>query len=241
MDINEEKNENKNIINENSKTTIIITIILLLIIIIFFVGYSITNSKNLDDINNYNIYTQDEMDLDNEVSLTNNDNNKSEEENMTGDIPIKDDNFFELNSDIPIGFSENFNDENVENQNDTLSNNNSNNNPNHTTNKENVSQLKIYHISKNDNDPNINKKFPYTIQIATHNQINSAQQIIDILKLKGYNAYIVKAVIKGKIKYRIRVGVFQTKEEAIKNRQNIIDKTNLYGIENSIIYKKSYN
>ncbi len=87
-------------------------------------------------------------------------------------------------------------------------------------------------------DPYVSEKNPFVIQIATHNQLESAQHIRDILVLDKQNAYIVKVSVDGEIKYRIRVGAYATKQAVIEARNKLIKESKIKGIEKSIILEK---
>ncbi|MFW5890688.1 MAG: SPOR domain-containing protein [bacterium] len=121
-----------------------------------------------------------------------------------------------------------------------LNNNITQNKTTEPKNKLKIYKMKAYEKTDIQKDPYISKETPYIIQIATHNNLKSAEQIKDILKLEGYNSYIIKAKLNEIIKYRIRVGAFRTKNTAILERKKLIENSQIIGIENSIILYKLY-
>jgi cell division protein FtsN len=56
----------------------------------------------------------------------------------------------------------------------------------------------------------------WSIQVNSYPDAKSANDLIDRLKNKGYNAFVTEANIKGKVWYRVRVGRFASREEAAK-------------------------
>ncbi|MGH7927456.1 MAG: SPOR domain-containing protein [Candidatus Binatia bacterium] len=66
----------------------------------------------------------------------------------------------------------------------------------------------------------------WSVQVNSFPDAKSANELIDRLKNKGYNAFVVEANIKGKLWYRVRVGRFTSREEAekteaaLKNNEN---------------------
>jgi cell division septation protein DedD len=56
----------------------------------------------------------------------------------------------------------------------------------------------------------------WSVQVNSYPDARSANELIDRLKNKGYNAFVTEANIKGKVWYRVRVGRFASREEAIK-------------------------
>jgi DedD protein len=56
----------------------------------------------------------------------------------------------------------------------------------------------------------------WSVQVNSYPDAKSANDLIDRLKNKGYNAFVTEANIKGKIWYRVRVGRFGSREEAVK-------------------------
>jgi len=56
----------------------------------------------------------------------------------------------------------------------------------------------------------------YTIQVSSHTSSASANELQNKLKKLNFDAYVQSANINGKVMYRIRVGHFNSKEEANK-------------------------
>ena len=56
----------------------------------------------------------------------------------------------------------------------------------------------------------------WSVQVNAYPDERSAQQLVDRLKSKGYNATVTEARNKGKLWYRVRVGRYSSKEEAKK-------------------------
>lgn len=67
----------------------------------------------------------------------------------------------------------------------------------------------------------------WTVQVNAFPDQNSAKVWVDRLKNKGYNAYVTEVQNKGKVWYRVRVGHYDTREEAetiedtLKNKENL--------------------
>jgi len=55
---------------------------------------------------------------------------------------------------------------------------------------------------------------PWAIQVNAFPHERDAQNLIQKLKKKGYDAYVVSADVQGRIWYRVRVGNFATRQEA---------------------------
>ncbi len=77
---------------------------------------------------------------------------------------------------------------------------------------------------------NTNKKEvdkTWTVQVNAFPDQNSAMLWVDRLKNKGYNAYVTEIQVKGKVWYRVRVGHYDSREEAekveviLKNKENL--------------------
>jgi cell division septation protein DedD len=54
----------------------------------------------------------------------------------------------------------------------------------------------------------------WTVQASATTDINDAKALLDHLKAKGYDAFIVEAEVKGQYWYRIRVGNLPSRQEA---------------------------
>lgn len=69
---------------------------------------------------------------------------------------------------------------------------------------------------------------PWTVQVNALPDETSARAWVDRLRDKGYNAYVAEANHKGKTWYRVRVGRFETREEAekveaaLRNKENFV-------------------
>jgi len=66
----------------------------------------------------------------------------------------------------------------------------------------------------------------WTVQVNAFPDEKSAKTWVDRLKNKGYNAYVAEANAKGKIWYRVRVGQYNTREEAKKVEEALKTKEN---------------
>lgn len=66
----------------------------------------------------------------------------------------------------------------------------------------------------------------WSVQVNSYPDEKSANDLIDRLKNKGYNAFVTEANIKGKLWYRVRVGRFASREEAIKTEAALKNNEN---------------
>ncbi len=66
----------------------------------------------------------------------------------------------------------------------------------------------------------------WSVQLNAFPDERSAKQLVDRLKNKGYNAVISEARNKGKVWYRVRVGKYNSREEADKALANLKTKEN---------------
>ena len=66
----------------------------------------------------------------------------------------------------------------------------------------------------------------WTVQVNAFPDEKSAKTWVDRLKNKGYNAYVVAVNIKGKTWYRVRVGQYDTREQAKKAEEVLKSKEN---------------
>ncbi len=66
----------------------------------------------------------------------------------------------------------------------------------------------------------------YTIQVAAYNQFGDAVSQMATLKKKGFSSYWVKGQKQGKTWYRIRIGFFQTHDDAEKIKEKL-NKANI--------------
>jgi len=69
---------------------------------------------------------------------------------------------------------------------------------------------------KADNATNKANDGNWTVQVNAYPDERSAKLLVDQLKNKGYNARVTEVLNKGKTWYRVRVGLYGTKEEAKK-------------------------
>jgi cell division septation protein DedD len=67
----------------------------------------------------------------------------------------------------------------------------------------------------------------WSVQANSYPDLRSANDLVDRLKNKGYNAFVTEANIKGKVWYRVRVGRFRSREEAEKTEAALKTKENL--------------
>lgn len=67
----------------------------------------------------------------------------------------------------------------------------------------------------------------WTVQVNAYPEEKSAQRLVERLKEKGYDAYMVVSNIKGRTWHRVRVGRFATREEAKKAQEELQTKENL--------------
>ena len=67
----------------------------------------------------------------------------------------------------------------------------------------------------------------WSVQVGATQEQKAAQQLLDRLKSKGFDAYIVEADLDSGRWYRLRVGRFATQQEAETNRQALQSKENL--------------
>jgi cell division protein FtsN len=67
----------------------------------------------------------------------------------------------------------------------------------------------------------------WSVQANSYPDLKSANDLVDRLKNKGYNAFVTEANIKGKVWYRVRVGHFGSREEAEKTETALKTKENL--------------
>ena len=61
----------------------------------------------------------------------------------------------------------------------------------------------------------------WTVQVNAYPDERSAKLLVDQLKNKGYNAHVTEVLNKGKIWYRVRVGRYDSKEEAKKLEETL--------------------
>ena len=61
----------------------------------------------------------------------------------------------------------------------------------------------------------------WTVQVNAYPDERSAKLLVDQLKNKGYNAKVTEVLNKGKTWYRVRVGRYDSKEEAKKVEETL--------------------
>ena len=61
----------------------------------------------------------------------------------------------------------------------------------------------------------------WSVQISAAPTKNVADKLVQHLKAKGYDGYVVEANVKGQTYYRVRVGRFPKREEAESIRQSL--------------------
>lgn len=92
-------------------------------------------------------------------------------------------------------------------------------------------------LNKNENG-NDNKKSEYTLQIAAFKKIERAQKVVDELKGKGYDAYIVPIYNSREENWNlIKIGKFKTKEEAGNFAALLREKEGMVAIVKEFDYK----
>jgi len=70
--------------------------------------------------------------------------------------------------------------------------------------------------------------YPYTIQVNASRTIDKAREIQSTLKEKGFESYITQKYIPNQgLFYRVRIGGFATRQEAIDYGKQVSQKTNL--------------
>jgi len=66
----------------------------------------------------------------------------------------------------------------------------------------------------------------WTVQVNAYPDERSAKLLVDQLKNKGYNAHVTEVLNKGKTWYRVRVGRYDSKEEAKKLEDSLKSNEN---------------
>ena len=57
---------------------------------------------------------------------------------------------------------------------------------------------------------------PWAVQVSASQSYTHAKELKDVLKNKGFPAYLTEATVKGKKWYRVRLGFYSTKKEAVE-------------------------
>lgn len=68
---------------------------------------------------------------------------------------------------------------------------------------------------------------PWTVQVYASRQESDASQVAGKLKARGYDAYVVSAEVQGKAWHRVRVGRFETRDEARRLLETLKARENL--------------
>ena len=68
---------------------------------------------------------------------------------------------------------------------------------------------------------------PWTIQVNAFPDEKSAKTWVDSLRDKGYKAYLSESRIQGRVWYRVRVGHFESRDEAEKTQESLKRKEHL--------------
>ncbi len=61
----------------------------------------------------------------------------------------------------------------------------------------------------------------FTIQVSAHTSMDKAREVENDLRKLGLESYLVEANVNGIVYYRVRVGKFQTKDDALKAIQKV--------------------
>lgn len=64
----------------------------------------------------------------------------------------------------------------------------------------------------------------WSVQVAAVPTKHSADALLEQLKTKGYKGYVVQAEVKGQTYHRVRIGRFQTREQAESARQSLMSQ-----------------
>jgi cell division septation protein DedD len=68
---------------------------------------------------------------------------------------------------------------------------------------------------------------PWTVQVNAFPDEKSAKTLVDRLRDKGYNAYLAESQVQGRVWYRVRVGRFESRDEAEKTQESLKRKEHL--------------
>ena len=80
--------------------------------------------------------------------------------------------------------------------------------------------------SKAESAANKGNEASWTVQVNAYPDERSAKLLVDQLKNKGYNAKVTEVLNKGKTWYRVRVGRYDSKEEAKKVEETLKSNEN---------------
>lgn len=67
----------------------------------------------------------------------------------------------------------------------------------------------------------------YTVQVASYSTQQEAEEYAQNMKSKGFSAFVIPAEIQGKNWYRVSVGLYTTRDEAMAFRKRLIKQANL--------------
>ena len=74
-----------------------------------------------------------------------------------------------------------------------------------------------------------NEAKPYVVNLASYDTLKYAEQIMRKIRLEGYNAYVAKATVNGTDWFRVRVGFYNTEEEAQTKSKELSKEFNKKG------------
>jgi cell division septation protein DedD len=77
-------------------------------------------------------------------------------------------------------------------------------------------------------------KGAYTLQIASLEDRQKAENMVKGLKPRGYDAYFYEVSVKGKLYYRVRCGRFMTREKARDHASKLLKETGIRGLVRKI-------
>jgi cell division septation protein DedD len=67
------------------------------------------------------------------------------------------------------------------------------------------------------------------VQVSAVPAKDTADQMIEQLKAKGYDGYMARVEVKGQTYYRVRVGHFDSREKADSVRQALVSQASYRG------------
>jgi len=75
----------------------------------------------------------------------------------------------------------------------------------------------------------------YTIQVASCESMEYAQHLIEKYSERGYEPYMTRVEVDGQLYYRVRIGNFQAKSEAVSLKAELMDR---YSVQAWIDYNE---
>ena len=75
----------------------------------------------------------------------------------------------------------------------------------------------------------------YTIQVASCESMEYAQHLIERYTQRGYEPYMTRVEVDGQLYYRVRIGNFQAKSEAVSLKAELMDR---YSVQAWIDYNE---